>query len=53
MHRFLTAHTSLGDARCAMLLSLAGELRIAQIVNPQKGCYMRFPVGLAGEHFPY
>ena len=51
MHRFLVAHTGLGDARCGMLLSLAGNLRISQIVNPAKGCIMEFPRGLAGERF--
>ena len=51
MHRFLVGHTDLGDARCGMLLSLAGNLRISQIVNPAKGCIMEFPRGLAGEHF--
>lgn len=26
-----------------MLLSLAGDLRISQVVNPKKGCVIQFP----------
>lgn len=51
MHRFLQNHSSLTDAQSGMLLSLLGNLRISQIVNPAKGCIMEFPVGLAGERF--
>ena len=51
MHRFLQEHTRLSEAQSAMLLSLAGKLRISQVVNPAKGCVMEFPVGLAGEEF--
>ncbi|RQD69103.1 MAG: acetamidase [Tindallia sp. MSAO_Bac2] len=51
MHRFLQQHTELSDAQCGMLLSLAGNLRISQVVNPEKGCIMEFPVGLAKETF--
>ena len=51
MHRFLQEHTGLSEAQSAMLLSLAGKLRISQVVNPAKGCVMEFPVGLAGEEF--
>ena len=43
MHRYLMSNFSLSDAQAAMLLSLAGDLRISQIVNPLKGCVMRFP----------
>ena len=46
MHRFLTEHTSLDKAHAAMLLSLKGDLRISQIVNPAKGCLMAFPKGV-------
>lgn len=51
MHDFLMRHTDLDDAQAAMLLSLAGNLRISQVVNPAKGCIMEFPIGLAGEKF--
>ena len=51
MHAFLVGHTDLDEAQAAMLLSLAGNLRISQVVNPAKGCIMEFPIGLAGERF--
>lgn len=43
MHAYLQAVTDLSDAQAAMLLSLVGNLRISQIVNPKKGCVMEFP----------
>ncbi len=43
MHKFLTAHSPLPAAEAAMLLSLRGNLRISQVVNPKKGCIMEFP----------
>lgn len=51
MHRFLRQHSELTDAQSGMLLSLAGNLRISQVVNPSKGCIMEFPIGLAKEKF--
>lgn len=51
MHRFLQKHSELTDAQSGLLLSLAGNLRISQIVNPAKGCIMEFPIGLAKETF--
>lgn len=51
MHRFLQQQAELTDAQSGMLLSLAGNLRISQVVNPAKGCIMDFPVGLARETF--
>jgi amidase len=51
MHAFLVEHSDLNAAQCGMLLSLAGNLRISQVVNPRKGCIMEFPVGLAKESF--
>lgn len=51
MHRFLREHSVLNDAQSGMLLSLAGNLRISQVVNPSKGCIMEFPIGLAKEKF--
>lgn len=46
MHRFLMAHTVLDNPHAGMLLSLKGDLRISQIVNPAKGCMMAFPKGI-------
>ena len=43
MHQYLMSYSCLSDAQAAMLLSLVGDLRISQIVNPLKGCIMRFP----------
>ena len=51
MHVFLQDHTQMSDVQCGMLLSLAGNLRISQVVNPRKGCVMEFPIGLAKEKF--
>lgn len=52
MHRFLMGTCGLSDARAAMLLSLAGQLRISQVVNPRKGCRMEFPRSLLRELRP-
>ena len=46
MHRFLMEHTALDNPHAGMLLSLKGDLRISQIVNPAKGCMMAFPKGI-------
>ena len=43
MHKYLVKTTDLTDAQAAMLLSLVGNLRISQVVNPKKGCIMEFP----------
>ena len=43
MHRYLTHKTGLTDTQASMLLSLVGNLRISQVVNPRKGCIMEFP----------
>ncbi len=43
MHSYLVQTTDLTDAQAAMLLSLVGNLRISQVVNPLKGCIMEFP----------
>lgn len=51
MHGFLQQHSELSAAQSGMLLSLAGNLRISQIVNPAKGCIMEFPIALANEKF--
>ena len=51
MHKFLQKHSALSDVQSGMLLSLSGNLRISQIVNPAKGCKMVFPIDLAKEEF--
>ena len=51
MHRFLQDHSQLNDTESGLLLSMAGNLRISQVVNPLKGCIMDFPIGLANERF--
>ena len=43
MHHYLMSYFRLSDVQAAMLLSLVGDLRISQIVNPLKGCIMCFP----------
>ena len=43
MHRYLMKASSLTDVQAAILLSLEGDLRISQIVNPLKGCVMELP----------
>ena len=51
MQRFLQDHAGLSPEQAGMLLSLAGNLRISQVVNPAKGCIMELPRGLAKESF--
>ena len=43
MHRYLVDTTKWTDAQAAMILSLAGDLRISQVVNPKRGCVMELP----------
>lgn len=43
MHKYLIRTTDYTDAQAAMMLSLVGNLRISQVVNPKKGCIMEFP----------
>jgi amidase len=49
MHEFLLRHSNLSIQEVAMLLSLQGNLRITQVVNPLMGCCMDFPRGLINE----
>ena len=51
MHEFLLKHSSLSIAEVGMMLSLSGNLRICQVVNPLMGCCMDFPRGLINEQF--
>jgi len=41
--------TGISDAQAAMILSLKGNLRITQVVNPKKGCMMEFPLDMLRE----
>lgn len=43
MHRWMVEEFDITDAQAAMLLSLQGNLRISQVVNPLKGCVMEMP----------
>lgn len=40
MQQMLIKYGGLTDAQAAMFLSLTGNLRISQVVNPEKGCMM-------------
>lgn len=40
MHLYLTRTAGLTQMQAAMLLSLVGDIRISQVVNPKKGCRM-------------
>lgn len=51
MHEFLLYHNNLSIAEVAMMLSLSGNLRICQVVNPLMACCMDFPRGLINERF--
>jgi amidase len=46
MHEFLMVHTDLSAEDAGMLLSLAGNLRICQIVDPQMTVRMEFPLSI-------
>jgi len=49
MQKFLMEQTGISDAQAAMILSLKGNLRITQVVNPKKGCMMEFPLDVLRE----
>ncbi len=46
MHDFLISHTELDAETAGMLLSLVGDLRICQIVDPQMTVRMEFPLSV-------
>ncbi len=52
MMELMLAHTSLGPEEAGMLLSVKGELRISQIVDPLKTARMEFPLELL-EHYGF
>lgn len=47
MHEFLTKELGMNAHEAGMLLSIAGELRICQIVDPAKTCRMEIPRSVA------
>ena len=46
MMRLMLKHTTLSSEEAGMLMSLKGELRISQIVDPKKTARMEFPLAL-------
>ncbi len=48
MQRYLMERYGLSDVQAAMLLSLQGNLRITQVVNPRKGCMMEIGKDVLG-----
>ncbi|MDP3058519.1 MAG: acetamidase/formamidase family protein [bacterium] len=49
MHKFLLTHTKMTIQEIAMLISLLGNLRICQVVNPLMTCCLEFPRNLINE----
>lgn len=47
MHAFLTGSLGLDAHEAGMLLSVAGDLRICQVVDPEKTCRMELPRSIA------
>jgi len=47
MHSFLTNEVGLNEHEAGMLLSVSGDLRICQIVDPEKTCRMEVPKSIA------
>lgn len=55
MHRFLTAQLGMDAHEAGMLLSIVGQLRICQVVDPLKTCRMEIPLDIParyGYRFP-
>lgn len=44
MHRFLTTELGMNPHEAGMLLSVTGDLRICQVVDPKKTCRMELPL---------
>lgn len=47
MHSFLTKELKMNEHEAGMLLSVTGNLRICQIVDPEKTCRMEIPLSVA------
>lgn len=52
MHSFLTKELGMNEHEAGMLLSVTGDLRICQIVDPEKTCRMEIPCSVA-ENYGY
>ncbi len=50
MHGFLTGELGLDSHEAGMLLSVAGNLRICQVVDPEKTCRMELPLRVIEEY---
>ena len=50
MHSFLTGELGMNEHEAGMLLSVVGNLRICQIVDPEKTCRMEVPVSVCGAY---
>lgn len=46
MHRFLMQELGMNEHEAGMLLSVAGNLRICQVVDPEKTCRMEIPLSV-------
>ena len=47
MHRFLMQELGMNEHEAGMLLSVAGNLRICQVVDPERTCRMEIPLDVA------
>ena len=47
MHGFLVSELGMNAHEAGMLLSIAGDLRICQVVDPEKTCRMEIPMDIA------
>ena len=50
MHGFLISELGLNAHEAGMLLSIAGDLRICQVVDPEKTCRMEIPVSIVAAY---
>lgn len=50
MHRFLMKELGMNEHEAGMLLSVTGDLRICQIVDPEKTCRMEIPMSVANAY---
>ena len=46
MHGFLMQELGMDEHEAGMLLSVVGNLRICQIVDPEKTCRMELPLSM-------
>jgi amidase len=50
MHSFLMQELSMNEHEAGMLLSVAGNLRICQIVDPERTCRMEIPLSVTAAY---